>query len=76
MQTWAVIAFIGVPCVAIVVVLFIDALHHWYMEAVRQQELNLRLRRRLYRQTESTYEWREVAEILGEAVAERGRGEC
>jgi len=73
MQTWAVIAFLVVPCVLAVVALVADALRHWYMEAVRQQELNLRLRRQLYRQTESTYEWREVAEIFGEAIAERGR---
>ena len=71
MTLWGWLWFAVFPLAVMVAVAFVHAWIHWYKVAVQEQERALRLRRRLYNAYIATEEWRQVAEELGEAIAER-----
>lgn len=71
MTLWGWLLFCVFPLAVMVAVAFIHAWVHWYRIAAQEQERALRLRRRLYNAYIDAEEWRQVAEELGEAIAER-----
>ena len=71
MTLWGWLWFCVFPLAVMVAVAFIHAWVHWYRIAAQEPERALRLRRRLYNAYIATEEWRQVAEELGEAIAER-----